>query len=148
MLHKLSIVIVTFWVGSLWMTGLTASILFDMIQNRALAGEVAGHLFAVVSYIGLGCGLYLLLQRWLAVKNVIFKQVFFWIVVAMVCLIVIGCFGIQVYLAQLKVDAYPVAVMESEYASQFAAWHGISGAVYLVECLLGLALVLNVRTEQ
>jgi hypothetical protein len=130
------------------MTGLTASILFGVIQDRELAGEVAGHLFAVVSYIGLGCGLYLLLQRWLAAKNVIFKQVCFWIVVAMVCLIVIGCFGIQAHLAQLKVDAYPVAVMKSEYASQFAAWHGISGAVYLVECLLGLALVLNVRTEQ
>ncbi|GEM_PF-3470429 len=53
MLHKLSIVIVTFWVGSLWVTGLTASILFDVIQDGELAGEVAGHLFAVVSYIGL-----------------------------------------------------------------------------------------------
>ena len=148
MLRKLSIVVVTFWVGSLWMAGLTASMLFDVIQDRAFAGVVAGHLFAMVSYIGLGCGLYLLLQRWLEVKNQSVKQVYFWIVFAMLCLIVIGFFGIQAHLAQLKADAHPVAVMQSEYASQFAAWHGVSGVVYLLECLLGLALVLNISAAK
>ena len=138
MLRKLSIVVVVFWVGSLWATGLTASILFDVIQDRALAGKVAGHLFATVSYIGLGSGLYLLFQRWLELKRASFKQSSFWIVLAMVYL------GIQAHLAQLKTNAYPVAVMQSEYASQFAVWHGVSGVVYLLECLLGLALVLDI----
>jgi len=144
MLRKLSIVVVVFWVGSLWATGLTASILFDVIQDRALAGNVAGHLFATVSYIGLGSAVYLLLQRWLELKRASFKQSGFWIVLAMVCLIIVGYFGIQAHLAQLKASAYPVAVMQSEYASQFAAWHGVSGVVYLLECLLGLALVLDI----
>ena len=144
MLRKLSIVVVVFWVGSLWATGLTASILFDVIQDRALAGKVAGHLFATVSYIGLGSGLYLLFQRWLELKRASFKQSSFWIVLAMVCLIIVGYLGIQAHLAQLKANAYPVAVMQSEYASQFAAWHGVSGVVYLLECLLGLALVLDI----
>ncbi|MFT7228368.1 MAG: hypothetical protein ACI8PW_000955 [Methylophilaceae bacterium] len=144
MLHKLSIVVVVFWVGSLWATGLTASILFDIIQDRTLAGKVAGHLFATASYIGLGSGLYLLLQHWLELKRASFKQSGFWIVLAMVCLIIVSYFGIQAHLALLKVNAYPVAVMQSEYASQFAAWHGVSGVVYLLECLLGLALVLDI----
>lgn len=125
------------------MTGLTASILFDVIQDRSLAGEVAGRLFATVSYIGLGSGLYLILQRWLAAKQASFKQSGFWMVFAMVCLILVGFFGIQVHLAQLKADVYPVAVMQSENAGQFAAWHGVSGVVYLLECLLGLALILK-----
>lgn len=148
MLRKLSIIVVTFWVGSLWMTGLTASILFDDIQDRTLAGQVAGHLFATVSYIGLGSGLYLLLQRWFEAKRASFKQRGFWIVLTMVSLIIIGYFGIQAHLAQLKADAYPVGVMQSEYASQFAAWHGVSGVVYLLECLLGLALVLDILTTK
>jgi len=86
----------------------------------------------------------LLLQRWLELKRASFKQSGFWIVLAMVCLIIVGYFGIQAHLAQLKASAYPVAVMQSEYASQFAAWHGVSGVVYLLECLLGLALVLDI----
>jgi len=144
MLRKISIVVVVFWVGSLWATGLTASILFNVIQDRTLAGKVAGHLFATVSYIGLGSGLYLLLQRLLELKRRSFKQSSFWIVLAMVSLIIVGYFGIQAHLAQMKTNAYPVAVMKSEYANQFAAWHGVSGVVYLLECLLGLALVLDI----
>jgi hypothetical protein len=51
-------------------------------------------------------------------------------------------FGIQPLMAQLKADAMPREVMESVLRDRFAAWHGISSILYLVQSLLGLWLVI------
>ncbi len=143
MLRKLTLLIITFWVGGLWMTSLTASILFELVTDRTLAGNIAGQLFTTISYIGLVSGAILLLARFMQARETITKQGYFWIIVAMLVLILVGQFGIQPLLAEMKADALPTAVMNSQYASQFAAWHGVAGAVYLLECLLGIALVLK-----
>jgi len=142
MLRKLTGLVITFWVGGLWITGLSASILFDTISDRQLAGSVAGQLFEMVSYIGIASGLLLLAQRFVQFGMPSLKQRYVWIVGTMLLLILVGYFGIQSHLAQLKADAFPVEVMQSDYAKQFAIWHGISGVIYLMECLLGAALVL------
>lgn len=147
MLRKFSLIVITLWVGALWMTGLSASILFETIADRQLAGEVAGRLFTTVSYIAFVSGTFLLIQQWFEHKTFVFKQSIFWVVSTMLLLAVIGHFGIQAHLAQLKENAYPTNVMHSEYASQFATWHGVSGAFYLIECLLGIALVLKSNTQ-
>lgn len=142
MLRKLTRLVITFWVGGLWITGLSASILFDTISDRQLAGSVAGQLFEMVSYIGIASGLLLLAQRFAEFGMPSLKQRYVWIIGAMLLLILVGYFGIQSHLAQLKADAFPFEVMQSEYAKQFAIWHGVSGVIYLMECLLGAALVL------
>jgi hypothetical protein len=142
MLRQFTALIVTFWVGGLWITGLIASILFDTINDRQLAGNVAGQLFEVVSYIGLASGLLLLVLRFIAFGLPSVKQRYVWIIMSMVLLILVGYFGVQSHLAQLKENAYPVEVMQSAYAGQFAAWHGVSGVIYLIECLLGAMLVM------
>lgn len=142
MLRKLTGLVITFWVGGLWITGLSASILFDTISDRQLAGSVAGQLFEMVSYIGIASGLLLLAQRFAEFGMPSLKQRYVWIILAMLVLILVGYFGIQSHLAQLKADAFPVEVMQSDYAKQFAIWHGVSGVIYLMECLLGAALVL------
>lgn len=148
LLRKLALIVTTFWVGSLWMAGISASILFDTIEDRQLAGYAAGHLFAMVSYIGIASGLYLLIQHVIERKISSFNQGYCWIICAMLLLIFVGQYGIQPLLAQLKAEALPVDVMSSPYASQFSAWHGVAGFIYLVECLLGIALVLRSQNQQ
>ena len=59
----------------------------------------------------------------------------------MLLLTVAGYFGVQPILAQLKADSFPREVMESALRDRFAAWHGVSSVVYLVQSLLGLILV-------
>lgn len=147
MLRKLALILLTLWIGSLWMTGLSANILFKTIEDSQLAGQVAGHLFATVSYIGLVSGGFLLIQLMLENGASGFKRYDVWIVVVMVMLILVGFFGIQSHLAQLKADAYPQNVMHSKYATEFSAWHGVSGVIYLVECLLGGVLVLLYKRQ-
>ncbi|HSR01595.1 MAG TPA: DUF4149 domain-containing protein [Methylophilaceae bacterium] len=142
MLRKLALILLTLWIGSLWMTGLSANILFKTIEDSQLAGHVAGHLFTAVSYIGLVSGAFLLMQQLLEKGVSCFKQYDVRIIAVMLVLILVGFFGIQAHLAQLKLAAYPQNVMQSVYAAEFSAWHAVSGAVYLIECLLGGVLVL------
>lgn len=50
---KLSLIIITLWVGALWTTGATAYVLFQTLPDGQLAGKLAGTLFTYVSYLGL-----------------------------------------------------------------------------------------------
>ncbi len=147
MLRKLALIILTLWIGSLWMTGLSANILFKTIEDSQLAGHVAGHLFTAVSYIGLASGAFLVMQQLLEKGVSCFKQYDVRIIAVMIVLILVGYFGIQAHLAQLKVVAYPQNVMQSAYAAEFSAWHAVSGVIYLIECLLGGILVLLYKRQ-
>lgn len=145
MAQKISLVVIALWVGALWMTGLSAYVLFDTLQDKQLAGKLAGKLFELVSYIGMASAFYLLIQRLLEYGTGALKQSFFWAVFFMLLLVLAGHFGIQPLLAQLKTDALPNDVMHSVFANRFSAWHGVASVAYLVECALGLVVVLKVR---
>lgn len=134
---------IALWVGGMCAIGyLAAPVLFHELSDRALAGNLAGAMFRIVAYAGLACGgyllLYLLFRRgWRVVQSGVF-----WIVLAMVVLTAAGHFGVQPILAQLKADALPRQVMETALRDRFAAWHGVSSGLYLVQSLLGLWLLL------
>ncbi|MES2499645.1 MAG: DUF4149 domain-containing protein [Pseudomonadota bacterium] len=145
MLFRLNLIIVTLWVGALWMTGLAAYVLFDTLQNKQLAGNLAGRLFTIVSYIGMVSAIYLLVQRFMHYGTAALKQSFFWAVFVMLLLVLAGHFGIQPILAQLKHAALPNDVMQSVFANRFKNWHGVASVAYLMECLLGFIVVLKVR---
>lgn len=145
MLSRLNLIVITLWVGALWTTGLTAYVLFDTLQDKQLAGSLAGELFTMVSYIGMASALYLMIQRLLDYGTSALKQSFFWAVFVMLLLVLAGHFGIQPLLAQLKTDALPNDVMQSVFSDRFRTWHGVASVAYLLECLLGFVLVLKVR---
>lgn len=133
---------VTLWVGGLWAVGyLAAPTLFYNLDDRVLAGMLAGKLFGHIAWVGLLCGGWLLLFRLSRQGGAAFRQGFFWIVVAMLLLTIAQKFGIQPILQHLKDQAMPKDVMESLFRDRFTTWHGISSAVYLIESVLGLALV-------
>lgn len=143
MASRFSLIVITLWVGALWMTGLSAYVLFDTLQNKHLAGSLAGKLFTIVGYIGMASGCYLLLQCLLAYGTSTIKKSLFWVVLLMLLLVLAGHFGIQPLLAQLRTAALPDTVMNSVFASRFSTWHGVASVAYLLECLLGVALVLK-----
>lgn len=134
---------ITLWVGGMWAIGYVAvPVLFSSLGDRQLAGMVAGKLFALIGWIGLGSAAYLLvflLTRWGAQ---VFKHGVFWLVMVMALLAAASQFGIQPLMAQLKADALPREVMQSVLRDRFAAWHGASSILYLAQSLLGLWLVI------
>ena len=130
------------WVGGLWAVGyLAAPTLFYSLDDRMLAGLLAGKMFGYIAWVGLVCGAWLLIFRLGRLGGAALKQGFFWIVLAMLLLSLAQQFGIQPILQQLKDQAMPKDVMESLFRDRFAAWHGVSSAVYLIQSLLGLAAV-------
>lgn len=133
---------VAFWVGGLWAVGyLAAPVLFYNLDDRMLAGMLAGKMFGIMAWVGMVCAVWLLLFRLSRFGGDALKQAFFWIAVLMLLLTVAGHFGIQPILVRLKEAAMPKDVMESLLRDRFATWHGISSVVYLIQSLLGLALV-------
>ncbi len=135
---------VTLWVGGLWAIGLiVAPLLFHVLSDRAQAGMLAGQFFAAIAYIGLGCGSYLLLYRLARFGGQAFSQLLFWSVLLMVALAAAGQFGVQPILASLRQQALPSQVMQSIFRDRFAAWHGVSSVLYLIECVLGLVVALQ-----
>ena len=143
---KLAIIAITMWVGALWAIGyLAAPTLFSALADKSMAGMLAGKMFTLVAYIGMVCGTFLLIHRLASYGGGALKQGFFWAVLVMLLLVIGGQFGIQPILEGLKEQALPKGVMESMFRDRFARWHGISSVVYLVQSLLGLALVLAPR---
>ena len=146
MSQKITLVVITFWVGALWAIGFVAYLLFKSLpDNHQLAGNLAGQLFTIVRYIGMVSAFYLLIQRLLDYGTSALKQAYFWALLVMLLLVLAEHFGIQPILAQLKTEALPSDVMHSIFAERFGKWHGVASVAYLVECLLGFVLVLKVR---
>lgn len=136
------LVCLTAWIGGLWTVGyLVAPTLFASLADRQSAGMLAGKLFALIGWVGLGAGLYLvafLVARW---RGKVFKLAAFWLLLLMLLLTAASQFGIQPLMAQLKAEALPRDVMESVLKDRFIAWHGISNILYLIQSLFGLWLV-------
>jgi len=132
----------TLWVGAMWGIGyIVAPVLFSRLGDRALAGLIAGKLFSLIAWVGIGCAIYLLLFRMLRSGTGVFRQGVFWIALLMLALVCAGEFGIQPIMAALKEEALPKQVIESVLRDRFAAWHGVSSVLYIIQSLLGAALV-------
>ena len=140
--ESLYFIAITLWVGGMWAIGyMAAPVLFSSLGDRQLAGVIAGNLFSLIGWVGLGCAAYLLiflLSRW---GGKFLKSAVFWLVLLMALLVVASQFGIQPLMAQLKADALPREVMESVLRDRFATWHGVSSILYLIQSMLGLWLV-------
>jgi hypothetical protein len=134
---------VAFWVGGMWMLGyVVVPVLFKVLPDRQLAGMVAGQLFTLLAWIGIVCALYLLIHQLRQSGRAAMRSASFRIVVAMLLLVLVGQFLLQPILADLKLQAMPLDVMNSVYAAQFKTWHGVSGILFLVQSLCGVALVI------
>ena len=121
------------------MTGYVAApMLFQVLDDRQLAGMVAGHLFTANSYIGLVCGGLLLLG--VLVKGVgnRLKDSQVWMLVLMITVIMVGQFVIQPILTELKASGL---LEGSKEATEFGRLHGVASTLFLINSILGLVLV-------
>jgi hypothetical protein len=124
-LQRVLRVLVTLWAGSLWSVLWVATAVFNFEPNRHVAGLIAGRLFSIETYLGLGVAVLALLlpgggrYRWgyfaaavLAMNEWILKRV--------------------MSLAQVHGTAAGLG---------FGAWHGVSAVLYLLACLCVLIMI-------
>ena len=130
------------WVGSLLALGaIAAPVLFSALDDKQLAGMLAGKMFVVGAWVGITSGIYLLLYRLVREGAPALKSLFFWVALLMLLLTLAGHFGVQPILQNLKNQALPLAVMQSVFADRFSQWHGISRILWIIQSVLGVVLV-------
>lgn len=135
-------ILLTIWVGSMWAIGyIVAPVLFQMLE-KSVAGNVAGQLFSIVSYVGLFSATALIL-------NIVMQQGFhkghwqLWVLLAMLALIVLGQFVLQPMMEDLKALG-----ITADNKADFGRLHGISSVLFLFNSLAGLALVVFGLTKK
>ena len=121
------------------MTGyIVTPLLFQVLDDRQLAGMIAGHLFTANSYIGLVCGGLLLLGVFIKSTGNRLRDPQVWMLVSMIIVIMVGQFIIQPILTELKAGGL---LEGSKEAVEFGRLHGIASTLFLINSVLGLVLV-------
>jgi hypothetical protein len=142
--NGLAILMLSAWVGGMWAVGyIAAPVLFLSLPDKALAGMLAGKLFAVTAYMGMVSAVYLGIYDYTLCGKQVLRQGTFWIIVVLLLLTLLGQFAIQPLLAELKALALPLYVMDSVYADRFSLLHGAASIIYLLQSLLGAVLLLK-----
>lgn len=120
------------WVGALCCAGfLVAPLLFATLDDRALAGTLAGRVFSATAWLGLGCGVALLL---IGRFRGTFSGWRTWLLAAMLVLVALGQFVLAPQIAGLR----EAGLADSE---QFARLHGMASIMFVITAVLGLVLV-------
>ncbi len=131
--------LLTLWVGCLWAIGyLAVPILFATLDDRMLAGMLAGKMFTAVSFVGLACG-GMLLVLGIARSSRIITDRRVLLLVLMLLVVALGEFLLQPSMAQLKAQGL---VEGSDAAARFGMLHGVASLLYLVNSVAGLLLLL------
>lgn len=130
-------ILLTIWVGGMWAIGyIVVPVLFQML-DKPVAGNVAGQLFTVISYIGVFSATALII-------SIVVKQGFnsrHWqllTLIGMLVLVIIGQFVLQPMMAELKA----VGLTELN-RPEFGRMHGMASVLFLMNSLAGLALVVS-----
>ena len=128
-------VLLTLWVGGLWAIGYVAApTLFSVLDDKSLAGNLAGQMFHIISYIGLLCGTLLIISVFH--RNRLQWQ--FWVLLLMLVLVASSEFILQPMMAELKAQGL---LEGSPIKKQFGILHGVASTIYLIVSLCGLSLV-------
>ena len=134
-------VLLTLWVGGLWATGLVVAPVLFKSYDRMVAGEIAGRLFAAMSFLGMLCGALLLAFAVARTRQRVWRDWRVGALVLMLAITAIGEFGLAARMRELKelISLPPVAPV---VLSEFGRLHGIASLLFLANSALGLVLVI------
>ncbi len=132
-------ILLTLWVGGLWITGyLVVPALFATLDDRMLAGDLAGSVFSLMSWVGLACGGLLLLGVLLRERGRSPRAWRLWVLATMLAIVAIGLFVLQPQMQALKAQGIGPGSVQ---AVEFGRLHGVSSVLFLINSILGLLLV-------
>ena len=141
MLQAIERVLLTLWVGGLWMTGLVVAPVLFRNYERMLAGDIAGRLFGAVSLLGMACGALLLAFAVARTRQRVWRDWRAGVLVVMLAVIVIGEFGLAARMRELK-ELMVLQPAAAANMAEFGRLHGIASLLFLANSALGLVLVI------
>lgn len=160
MFLRIRLLISTLWVGSGWTIGyLVAPTLFLSLADPMQAGDIAGKLFRVQAWLTVVCAIALLALLTAArrdfehgrgsAQNRAQIRAQMLLVSAMLGCTVVAYFGLQPFMALLRETAVMNGgvrgPMTGAVKVQFGILHGVASLLYLLQSVLGGALVLRTK---
>jgi hypothetical protein len=147
---RVRLLIATLWVGSLWTVGyLVAPTLFATLSDRVLAGTIAGNLFRIEAWLAVVCGILLIMLFSYRTHDdsAPLRKTLLRLTLLMLACTVVGYFGIQPFMAGLREAAAATGgVMNADAKMRFGILHGVASGFYLIQSLLGVGLILRLRS--
>jgi hypothetical protein len=144
-LHKLSIIISSLWVGGLWSMLMVTTVLFNKVPSSYIAGAIANDMFAFINLFGMFSSGFLLIYGFRKENLSFIRSITFWLLVLMLGLTLISHFGINPILENFRDNSISKEIIESVFVNRYSTWHGIASTAFLIECFLGIFLVLKIR---
>jgi len=143
--QRLFILIAGLWVGSLLTVGyLVAPAIFSAMTDRQAAGMVAGSIFRLEAYLSLiVCIGLMVLANLLVNRGLNQFKLIRWILLSMLLCSISAAFIFIPWMNTLRDNALAqgTPVMLSPSATLFGRLHGASSILFMLQSLLGIALV-------
>ncbi len=123
-------IVLALWAGALWTAGfVVAPMLFATLDDRQLAGVLAGELFTAIAWLSVACLLLLLVFEYALHGRALLRR---WSTALIVLALMLSLAG--------EVGVRPL--MEAAQGSaRFDTLHTLSSSLYLATCAIALALV-------
>lgn len=135
--RSLARLVLVLWVGGLWSVGyLVVPVLFSRLPTM-VAGELAGKLFALIAWIGIVAGGYLLVYGSRVFSAGPGRRWRMGLLFGLWGLAWAQLLWLQPLIAGIKAQSATAQALGSD----FAFWHGVSSLLYLFQSLAGAVLV-------
>jgi len=129
------------WVGGTWTIGLlVAPALFQLLDSRVLAGDVAGVLFTRIHVVAVVAALLLVVLGVMREGPIWLRGWRAWALLATVVVVAVFELVLSPAISELR-SSQAMHVAGSDAYARFRLLHGTSAALYLLNGVIGLVLV-------
>lgn len=131
-------ILLTLWIGGMWVTGWVVAPTLFKNYERVLAGDIAGRLFSMLSVVGMTCAVLLLISCLMRARLAVWRDWRAGVLLLMFVVILIGEFGVATRMRELK----ELLAVSSAANLEFQWLHRGAGILFLANSVLGLVLVI------
>ncbi|MCS0592090.1 DUF4149 domain-containing protein [Massilia norwichensis] len=146
MLANLRLLLAALWAGSVWTVSYLAAPSAFAALDSTQAGNVVGIMLTRLAWLSMALAPLLALLVWRAPElDARRRRWLYWLIAGMLVCSLVVYLGLQPMMAAIREVAGPAGVRASPQWGTFAALHGVSQVLYLVETVLGAILVVKAR---
>ena len=146
MLANVRLLLAALWAGSVWAVSYLAAPSAFAVLDSTQAGNVVGVMLTRSAWLAIALAVLLaLLVARAGDLDVPRRRWLYGVIAGMLACSLVVYLGLQPMMAAIREAAGPAGVRASPQWGTFAALHGVSQVLYLVESVLGAVLVVKAR---